>query len=565
MCGRTRSGPGTFSCNEHIMNKLVLLGAAILATVTVALMAPGCADSCENLSPICDTCGDADYAASCRQTVTNNNQDVCAFQSKYFDSVCNATADGGAGGGNGVCTHGEVTCQGSCVDIEADAAFCGSCVSQCADGQVCGGGACLDGCTNALPLQCGSGCVNPDNDPLYCGDCPDAGGEVCAADKVCENGVCTDGCDPNGATPTECDGSCVSLSQSTLNCGACGNACGPGILCSAGTCSTTCDGGLTACAGTCVDTSSEAAHCGTCNNDCTTQMDRFCADGNCAPDCGGLTTCGNNCVDVFSDGANCGACGNLCANGTVCTNGSCTAGGCLPGQSNCNGACVNLDTSPANCGACGEVCNGQVCNLGVCAPACTIGLTNCSNSCVDTQGDPNHCGGCGIACAGDQVCDLGTCKAACEGGRTNCNRTCADTGSALFHCGSCGNSCSDKNICTGDACAAGECSNLSGAVFCDDGNACTDESCDPKLGCVAPVPITLAELEALCLQLNPDWDKGDGCIHCDPDGELCNFADNGAVCHQASAYTTCAACRNVAGGDSVCDDVMPPQVCPPAP
>src|SRR5690349_2473071 len=44
--------------------------------------------------------------------------------------------------------------------------------------------------------------------------------------------------------------------------------------------------------------------------------------------------------------------------------------------------------------------------------------------------------------------------------------------------------CADGTICTrGDACAAGVC--VPGpAVACDDGDACSEEHCDPLYGCV---------------------------------------------------------------------------------
>ncbi len=54
--------------------------------------------------------------------------------------------------------------------------------------------------------------------------------------------------------------------------------------------------------------------------------------------------------------------------------------------------------------------------------------------------------------------------------------------------------CDDGNACTADSCAAGSC--VSTPITCDDGSACTTDSCDPSQGCQA-TPITCAD-EDLC-------------------------------------------------------------------
>jgi len=43
-------------------------------------------------------------------------------------------------------------------------------------------------------------------------------------------------------------------------------------------------------------------------------------------------------------------------------------------------------------------------------------------------------------------------------------------------------SCDDGNACTADSCVNGECT--SSVLSCDDGDACTGDSCDPQSGCV---------------------------------------------------------------------------------
>ena len=44
--------------------------------------------------------------------------------------------------------------------------------------------------------------------------------------------------------------------------------------------------------------------------------------------------------------------------------------------------------------------------------------------------------------------------------------------------------CDDGDACTGDSCDDGTCTYV--ALHCEDGNPCTDDACDPSVGCVFP-------------------------------------------------------------------------------
>ncbi|MBM4370922.1 MAG: hypothetical protein FJ098_04665, partial [Deltaproteobacteria bacterium] len=58
--------------------------------------------------------------------------------------------------------------------------------------------------------------------------------------------------------------------------------------------------------------------------------------------------------------------------------------------------------------------------------------------------------------------------------------------------------CDDGNACTiGDHCAGGKCGH-DGALYCEDFNPCTDEACDPLLGCIHTVNTAPCEDEDAC-------------------------------------------------------------------
>jgi hypothetical protein len=220
-------------------------------------------------------------------------------------------------------------------------------------------------------------------------------------------------CSPSPAiycTPDEtmCHGSCSALYKDAQNCGGCDIACGAGLVCSEGTCATSCGGGTTQCGSSCVEPFIDRDNCGTCGHACS--AGEVCSKGVCG------TTCALDqklctsiatqpyCANIATDNANCGSCGVHCGGKETCVAGQCVAG-CAPEQALCDGTCVNLSSDAAHCGNCNVACAfGAYCINWSCA--CTDGLTMCTNACVDTTTDKNNCGACGTKCAGT-----------CEGGR----------------------------------------------------------------------------------------------------------------------------------------------------
>ena len=230
-----------------------------------------------------------------------------------------------------------------------------------------------------------------------------------------------------------------------------------------------------------------------------------------------------------------GACtGNpvLCEDGNLCTDDECDgAGGCVftDNSDDCDddnpctvadkciaGECKGVDVS-CDCQTdedClqfedGDLCNGTLfCNLEEWPYECAVApetVVQCEepvpgpdviclkSSCDPTTGQcsmvPDHEG---FPCEDGDACTIGdkcTAGACIPGVPTVCadNNPCTDdTCDAAAGCVYTDNvlPCEDGNICTTmDLCAGGECQSGKSLV-CNDDNACTDDACDPALGCL---------------------------------------------------------------------------------
>ncbi|MDD5193465.1 MAG: hypothetical protein PHF67_02660 [Candidatus Nanoarchaeia archaeon] len=248
-----------------------------------------------------------------------------------------------------------------------------------------------------------------------------------------------------------------------------------------------------------------------------------CGDGICVPGCltndqcgGGLICNGHSCVGCCEGGCcatcdpNIGTCpcpGYVCAPGSIPGQYGCVKNvpACLP--QGCWGPCDWLPCDPSlpigspSAGGMGpSACPvDPLCVAGT-TEACSIGGTRtcnpsgkdwspCSGSC-SVLGSTNICNGVGM-----QVCSSCACTPDCTG------KVCGDDGCG-GSCGSCDDGiacttdscdpatstclhpltgCDDSNLCTTDTCNAdGTCSNT--AINCDDSDACTLDSCDPANG-----------------------------------------------------------------------------------
>lgn len=202
----------------------------------------------------------------------------------------------------------------------------------------------------------------------------------------------------------------------------------------------------------------------------------------------------------------------------------------MPGITNC--------TRPACVGGVCELqsaCDdGNVCTMDYCKD------NQCTHDFIDVECDDND------PCTENDRCVLGKCK----GIPINCddNNPCTKD----FCSGQCihepleGEKCDDHNSCTvNDRCDKnGEC--IGGAiVLCNDGNECTEDSCDPTQGCVyVLIPQCMpCTTEKDCPQQPPCMKavcENGKCAIQAVDGETCddgNMCTEGDFCEKGECYS----------------------------
>ncbi len=199
--------------------------------------------------------------------------------------------------------------------------------------------------------------------------------------------------------------------------------------------------------------------------------------------------------------------GDPCTIDDLCIAGVCTSGApitcddhnpCTADTCSGNGECVNapLDGGAGSCedgSACtvGDHCDAGVCVAGV-GPSCVDDGNPCTiETCEPGQGcvtilapDLTSCED-GNACSSGDVCMAGKCRA---GQPVDCNdqNVCTNDGCdpqlGCFNAPRAG-ACDDGSACTSaSACLDGQCVGTS-TRNCDDGNPCTVDSCDALRGC----------------------------------------------------------------------------------
>ena len=285
-----------------------------------------------------------------------------------------------------------------------------------------------------------------------------------------------------------------------------------------------------------------------------------------------------------------------CSDNLACTTDKCSPGGTCSwslsdGWCFINGACIaSGESKPGDpCFTCdpvksskawspsadGKSCDdGNLCTYeGKCQnQKCVSKPTPCgdNNPCTGDICDPKQ--GClyppvvsGYPCDDGNACTLGDgcTETACKGQNINCNdgNPCTDDScdmaSGCTHTNHEG-TCTDGDECTaGDSCVSGKCQKGT-AKNCDDGNTCTIDQCYPKQagGCYH-----LAKQSACCTGVTSVCDDGNPCTNddCDPATSGCNHSDNSAACDDGSACTSGDTCAGggCAGSAIACTDNNP--------
>ncbi len=358
----------------------------------------------------------------------------------------------------------------------------------CTVGDTCLGGICLPGalttcdddnvCTNDACNPGDGGCVHVAN---YS---PCADGNACTTGDVCAGGVCKAGApvncdDANTCTDDACDPTATTGANGcahTANAATCddGSACTQNDVCGGGVCT-----------GVTVNACDDANPCTLDGCDAGAGGGKVCAHGLITGPCDD----GNPCTtDDVCSGVTCVGAAMACDDQNACTDDSCDA----------TGTCQhNANVAPCSDG---NACTtGDHCGDGSCVPGavnacddqdgCTWDACDAFSGCTHSpKADGDVCAD--ASCSGlvhnaANTCLSGVCV---PGGQLSCadNTLCTDDAcDPSVGCTHTANTaaCSDGNLCTvGDVCGGGVC--LPGAASnCDDGNLCSVDACDPSGGC----------------------------------------------------------------------------------
>ncbi len=416
----------------------------------------GCTDdSCNDTT---DSCDNATNDANCDNGLWCDGAETCNAVSDCLAGTA-VNCDDGVGCTDDSCNETTDTCD----NVSNDAA--------CDDGVFCNG---AESCSATLDCQAGSDpcpgqtCDEAGDACVDCqvnGDCDD--GLYCNGSETCNAGTCQAGaavnCD-DGVTCT--DDSCNEATDSCDNVASDAN-CDNGLYCDG---AETCNAVSDCQAGTAVNCDDAVGCTADSCNEATDSCDNVTNDAACDNGlfCDGAETC-----DAVSD-CQPGTAVN-CDDGVACTDDSCNEAtdSCdnAANDANCDNGlwCDGAETCNAvsDCQAGGDPCPGQSCD-------------EAGDACVDclTNGDCDD----GAYCNGAETCAAGVCQAGtavdCDDG-VGCTADSCNEGTD-----SCDNApndaaCDDALFCNGsETCHATLDCQAGTAVNCDDGVACTDDSCN---------------------------------------------------------------------------------------
>ena len=274
---------------------------------------------------------------------------------------------------------------------------------------------------------------------------------------------------------------------------------------------------------------------------------------------------GDACTDNFCVMNSCAIAPTNCDDGNACTNDDCDAvSGCsnIPNDIDCDDGFDCTESDTCNDGECSgapldcddnNVCTDDDCSEslgGVCVhppigcndnDACTDNLCNPSDGCYYPPTNCDDGSMCTIdLCSGGciNVLDLDVCN---DG--NSCTIDFCDPVTGCSSSPISGVECIDQDFCQSEGtCLAGVCEPIPEFV-CDDNNVCTEDFCDPEVGCVnAPVD---CDDDSVCTQ-DGCHVESNGCFHnilpCD-DGIDCtdDVCDPIAGCEHTADNSFCGA------------------------
>ncbi len=268
---------------------------------------------------------------------------------------------------------------------------------------------------------------------------------------------------------------------------------------------------------------------------------------------------------------------NVCNGFEMCVSGSCVPGAHLDCDDH-----IGCTTDTCDGRRCVHTPDPSRCTLdtgGTCSPMFDCQYPSCTASnCVTTGCQAAHCNGSvcerAFSCAAGQSCCGSTCvPLGCEDGMPCTTDYCGASGTCQHdvHTGP----CDDHDLCTGDGTCATNGSCTSGTrMTCDDANGCTTDTCDPAVGCVSADnalpcddhdPCTVGDScgGGRCLSGVPDaCDDGvactdDTCVA--PRG--CQHAPNDTHCATGSHCNATTGCQFAGACDTTSNCMPTPGTC----
>ncbi len=472
---------------------------------------PGCSDvtCCESVCSYDGFCCDSEWDAICVSEAQSDPNCGCVGCGDSTNNCCTASPDASPSCSDETCCESVCLGDSFCCETEWDglcaeaAEFDPNCncgFSDCGDSTndccsvngtpSCSDESCCECVCNIDPFCCETAwdefCV-----PIAACNCADDCGTCgleCCADTDCDDGsACThDYCDAGiclydpitGGTAggaIECDGNLCTVDDSCND-----GVCNPGME------TTSCPSDPNPCmenacnplTGLCESTPLDGVPCSD-GNPCT--QDEMCVMGTCtspAVDCDDGIDCTVDTCDAML-GCLHTADNTTCDDGLPCTADVCCGGDDSPGECLKSTGCINppVDGGPAGMVECdGNLCTlDDSCNDGVCIPGTMMmGCPADANPCTDEVCNPMT-GLCEIVNDNTNLCSD---NSACTTMDACVNGVCI---------GSVPPNCDDGFACTTDTCSAlAGCMHTPNNAACDDGDACTTDICDLAVGCVNP-------------------------------------------------------------------------------